>query len=167
LIYQPFLTGAPGSPGVKGGIDILDAHSGAVRLRIFLPQQFMTDVDGLHGSFLATDENGQRLFAITSSDGTLQNAALTVVQLAAVPLGIGAISPFAVNATAGASLTVRGSGFQNGATVFINGKASSVTFKDVNTLLVVTPSLTPGSQQVVISNPGGETVSRDAAFTAN
>src|SRR5260370_38364455 len=167
LIYQPFLTGAPGGAGVKGGIDILDAHSGALRLRIFLPQQFMTDVDGLHGSFLATDENGQRLFAITSSDGTPQNAALTVIQLAVVPLGIGAISPFAVNATAGASLTVLGSGFQNGATVFINGKASAVTFKDVNTLLVVTPSLTPGSQQVVISNPGGETVSLDAAFTAN
>jgi hypothetical protein len=37
LIYQPFLTGAPGSAGVKGGIDILDAHSGALRLRIFLP----------------------------------------------------------------------------------------------------------------------------------
>jgi len=35
-----------------------------------------------HGSFLATDENGQRVFAITSSDGTPQNAALTVVQLA-------------------------------------------------------------------------------------
>src|SRR6266850_429701 len=82
LLYQPFLTGAPGSAGVKGGVDILDAHSGALRLRIFLPQQLMTDVDGLHGSFLATDENGQRLFAITSSDGSAQHAALTVVQLA-------------------------------------------------------------------------------------
>src|SRR6266852_3440783 len=70
LLYQPFLTSASGSASVKGGIDILDAHSGALRLRIFLPQQFLTDVDGLHGSFLATDENGQRLFAITSSDGT-------------------------------------------------------------------------------------------------
>jgi len=79
LIYQPFLTGAPGSAGVKGGIDILDARSGALRLRLFFPQQFLTDVDGLHGSFLATDENGQRLFASTSSDGTAQNAALTVV----------------------------------------------------------------------------------------
>src|SRR5216684_1183738 len=95
LLYQPFLTGAPGSAGVKGGIDILDAHSGVLRLRIFLPQQFMTDVDGLHGSFLATDENGQRLFAITSSDGTPQHAALTIVQLAAVPLGIGTIVPSA------------------------------------------------------------------------
>ena len=167
LIYQPFLTGATGGPGVKGGIDILDTHSGTLRLRIFLPQQFMTDVDGLHGSFLATDENGQRLFAITSSDGTPQNAALTVVHLAAVPLGIGSISPSSVGAAAGASLTIRGSGFQSGTAVSINGKAARVTFKDVNTLQIVTPSLTPGPQQVTITNPDGEAVSLDATFTAN
>ncbi len=167
LIYQPFLTGASGSAGVKGGIDILDAHSGVLRLRMFLPQQFMTDVDGLHGSFLATDENGQRLFAITSSDGTPQNAALTVVQLAAVPLGIGTITPSTVSATGGATLTIRGSGFQSAATVSINGKAASVTFKDANTLLVVTPILAPGSQQITLTNPGGETISLDAALIAN
>jgi hypothetical protein len=51
LIYQPFLTGLPGAPGVKGGVDISDAHSGDLRLRVYLPQQFMTDIDGLHGSF--------------------------------------------------------------------------------------------------------------------
>jgi hypothetical protein len=167
LIYQPFLSGAPGSPGVKGGIDILDAHSGALRLRLFLPQQFMTDVDGLHGSFLATDENGQRLFAITSSDGTAQNAALTVVQLAAVPLGIGTISPTTVSASGGATLTIRGSGFQSTTKVTIAGKSTTVTFKDANTLSVMTPSLTPGPQQITISNPDGETVSSDAAITAN
>jgi hypothetical protein len=167
LIYQPFLTGAPASPGVKGGIDILDAHSGVLRLRIFLPQQFLTDVDGLHGNFLTTDENGQRLFAITSSDGTPQNAALTIVQLAAVPLGVGTIAPNTVAATCGATLTIRGSGFQSGATVTISGKSASVTFKDANTLSVVTPSLAPGSQQITITNPDGETVSLDAAFLAN
>jgi hypothetical protein len=58
LVYQPFLTGSPGSAGVKRGIDVLDAHSGALRLRFFLPQQLQTDVDGLHGSFLAVDETG-------------------------------------------------------------------------------------------------------------
>ncbi|PYT53121.1 MAG: hypothetical protein DMG43_09845 [Acidobacteria bacterium] len=167
LIYQPFLTGAPGSPGVRGGVDTFDAHSGALRLRIFLPQQFMTDVDGLHGSFLATDENGLRLFAITSSDGTPQNAALTVVQLAVVPLGIGTVSPATVAAAGGAILTIRGSGFQSGATVAINGKTASVTFKDASTLSVVVPSLTPGSQQITIRNPDGESVSLDASFTAN
>jgi hypothetical protein len=167
LLYQPFLTGAPASAGVKGGIDILDAHSGILRLRIFLPQQFMTDIDGLHGSFLATDETGQRLFALTSSDGTPQNAALTVVQLAAVPLAIGAITPSTVVAAGGASLTIRGSGFQNATTLSINGKAATVTFKDASTLLFVTPALTPGPQQLTLTNPDGETVSLDAALIAN
>jgi hypothetical protein len=167
LIYQPFLTGAPRSAGVKGGVDILDAHSGALRLRIFLPQQFMTDVDGLHGCFLATDENGQRLFAITSSDGTAQNASLTVVQLAAVPLGIGTISPVSVPASGGTTLNIRGSGFQSGVTVSISGKTATVAFKDINTLSVVTPSLTPGPQRITITNPDGETTSMDAAITAN
>jgi len=167
LIYQPFLTGAPASLGVKGGVDILDARSGALRLRIFLPQQFLTDVDGLHGDFLAIDENGQRLFAITSSDGTPQHAALTIVQLAAVPLGIGTISPATVAASGGATLTIRGSGFQGATTLTINGKSATVTFKDANTLLVTTPSLTPGPQQIVITNPDGESVSLDAALTAN
>jgi hypothetical protein len=32
LLYQPFLTGGPGSAGVKGGVDILDSHSGVLRL---------------------------------------------------------------------------------------------------------------------------------------
>lgn len=167
LLYQPFLTGAPGSPGVKGGVDIVDAHSGALRLRIFLPEQFMTDVDGLHGSFLTIDENGQRLFAITSSDGTPQNGALTVVQLAAVPLGIGSIRPSAVSASGGAVVTIRGSGFVNGTAVSIGGKSATVSFKDVNTLSVTIPSLTPGPQRITIGNPDGETVSLDAAVTAN
>jgi hypothetical protein len=167
LIYQPFLTGSPASAGVKGGIDIFDAHSGALRLRVFLPQQFMTDVDGLHGSFLTTDETGQRLFSITSSDGTAQNAALTVVQLAAVPLAIGSITPSTVAASGGATLTIRGSGFQSTTTLSINGKAATVTFKDASTLLAVTPALAPGPQQLTLTNPDGETVSLDAALIAN
>jgi hypothetical protein len=92
LIYQPFLTGAAGAPNVRGGVDISDARSGQLRMRIFLPQQLMTDVDALHGDFLTIDENGQRLFAITSLDGSPQNAALTVVQLASVPLALGSVS---------------------------------------------------------------------------
>jgi hypothetical protein len=126
----------------------------------------MTDVDGLHGCFLATDENGQRLFAITSSDGTAQNAALTVVQLAVVPLGIGTIQPATVSAAGGATLTIRGSGFMNGTTVTLNGKSATVTFKDANMLSVATPPLTPGAQRLILTNPGGETVSLDAAVLA-
>ena len=97
----------------------------------------------------------------------LPPSALTVVQLAAVPLAIGAVTPSAVSAAGGATLTIRGSGFQNSIAVTINGKAATVTFKDASTLLVVTPSLTPGSQQLTLANPDGETVSVDAALIAN
>ena len=167
LIYQPFLTGPAGNVGVKGGVDILDAHSGALRLRILLPQQFMTDVDGFHGSFLTTDENGQRLFAITSTDGTAQNAGVTLVTLANVPLGIGTLTPANGPAAGGTTLTVRGSGFQTGTTVTVGGKSATITFKDMNTLTVVTPALTTGAQRVTITNPDGETISLDAAYAAN
>jgi hypothetical protein len=167
LIYQPFLTGPAATAGVRGGIDILDAHSGALRLRIFLPQQLMTDVDGLHGSFLTTDENGQRLFAITSTDGTAQNAGITIIELANVPLGIGTLTPASGSASGGATVTIRGSGFVSGVAVTIGGQSASVTFKDMNTLTVVTPALPSGAQRVTITNPDGETVSWDAAYTAN
>jgi hypothetical protein len=167
LIYQPFLTGPAATAGVQGGIDILDAHSGVLRLRIFLSQQLMTGVDAFHGSFLTTDENGQRLFAITSTDGTAQNAGITIVELANVPLGIGTLTPASGSAAGGATLTIRGSGFVSGATVNIGGQSASVTFKDMNTLTVVNPSVTAGAQRVTITNPDGETVSLDAAYTAN
>jgi len=69
LVYVPFLTGpAPASApytGLRGGVDILEAHTGRLRLRVILPEplaMLSTDVDGLHGRFLAIDENGQRIF---------------------------------------------------------------------------------------------------------
>jgi hypothetical protein len=167
LIYQPFLTGAAGDPNVRGGVDISDARSGELRMRIFLPQQFMTDVDALHGDFLTIDENGQRLFAITSLDGSPQNAALTVVQLASVPLAIGNVSSPAISIAGGTSLTIRGSGFQSGINVAIGGKPATATLVDMNTLTVVSPAVAAGSQQLTLTNKNGEIVSVDAAVIAN
>jgi hypothetical protein len=152
---------------VQGGVDVLDAHSGALRLRILLPQQLMTDVDGLHGSFLTTDENGERLFAITSTDGTAENAGITVITLATVPLGIGTLNPSNGPAAGGTQITIRGSGFQSGVTVTIGGKTATATFVDMNTLTVVAPALSTGGQRVTIANPNGQSISLDAAFTAN
>ncbi len=167
LLYQPFLTGpapaAPPATAIQGGLDILDAHTGRLRLRIFLPEplaMLSTDIDALHGVFLAVDENGQRIFALTTSG-------LTIVQLANVPLAIGTISPASAPASGGATLTIRGSGFQSGATVTIGGKSAAATFVDMNTLTVTTPPLTTGPQQIRIANPDGETATLDAAFTAN
>jgi IPT/TIG domain len=101
-----------------------------------------TDVDGLHGNFLTGDGFGQRLFAVTTSG-------LTIVQLANVPLGIGSIAPASGAAAGGASGTIRGSGFQSTTKAALGGKQASVTFKDMNTLSIVTPALSPGPQQLV------------------
>jgi hypothetical protein len=107
LVYEPFLDGpAPAAPpaiGIHGGIAIRDLHTGEHRLRIYLPEPLAmpnTDIDGLHGSFLTTDENGQRLFAITTSG-------LTVIQLAIVPLGIGTLLPAAGAASGSTAITIR------------------------------------------------------------
>jgi hypothetical protein len=74
LLYEPFLDGAapaaPPATGIHGGVDIRDAHSGQLRLRIYLPEAFAmlnTDINRRHGGFLTTGENGHRLFAITTS----------------------------------------------------------------------------------------------------
>ena len=167
LLYQPFLTGPPPSAppvtGIRGGIDILDAHSGALRLRLFLPEPFATlstDTDGLHGAFLTVDENGQRMFALTTSG-------LTVVQLATVPLGFGSITPATASAAGGAMLTIRGSGFRPTTQVAIGGKSAQVAFKDQNTLTAVMPATAPGPKQLLLTNPSGESVTFDAALTAN
>src|SRR6202040_4215435 len=124
---------APPAIGIQGGVDILDAHTGHLRLRVFLPEPLAalsTDLDALHSSFLALDETGQKIFALTTSG-------LTVLQLT-VPLAIGTISPASAPASGGATLTIRGSGFQSGVTVAINGKSVATTFKDINTLTVTT-----------------------------
>ena len=167
LLYQPFLAGpapaAPSAIGTQGGVDILDAHTGRLRLRIFLPEPLATlstDIDALHGSFLAVDETGQRIFALTTSG-------LTVVQLATIPLSIGTVSPASAPAAGGATLTLRGSGFQSGATVTISGKSAAATFVDINTLTVTTPPLAVGPQQILITNPNGDSYTLDAAFVTN
>jgi flagellar basal body rod protein FlgB len=51
--------------------------------------------------------------------------------------------------------------------VTIGGKSAAATFKDMNTLTMVTPAMSTGAQRVTITNPDGNTVSLDADFTAN
>jgi hypothetical protein len=167
LVYQPFFTGpapvVPPAVGVQGGVDVLDTHTGQLRLRVFLPEPLAalaSDADGQHAGFIALDETGQKIFAITTSG-------LTVVQLTNVPLGIGTVSPATVSASGGATITIRGSGFQSATMVTVGGKPIAVTFKDMNTLSAVTAAVSPGPQQIVLTNPDGESITLDAAFAAN
>lgn len=166
LLYEPFLDGpppsAPPAQGIRGGIDIRDAHSGRLRQRLYLPEPFAmlsTDVNGFDACFLATDENGAHIFAITTSG-------LTILQLANVPLGIGSLSPTSGTASGGTSITIRGSGFQSSTKATLGGKSANVTLKDANTLLLTTPALSVGPQQLILCNADGESVFLDAAFLA-
>ncbi len=166
LVYEPFLDGAPPvappATGIHGGVDIRDAHTGRLRLRVYLPEPFAmlnTDIDGLHGSFLTVDEFGQRLFALTTSG-------LTVIKLANVPLGVGTLTPANGPSAGGTSVTIAGSGFQPGTKATLGGTTLNVLFKDMNTIAFTTPTLSPGPQQLVVTNPDGESVSLAAAFLA-
>jgi hypothetical protein len=49
---------------------------------------------------------------------------VTVVQLAAVPLGIGTISPSGASVSGGTTLTIQGSDFQSATAVSFNGKTA-------------------------------------------
>jgi len=90
-----------------------------------------------------------------------------VLQLASVPLGIGSLNPANGPAAGGTTITLRGSGFQTGTKITLGGKSLTVSFKDVNTLTFTTPTVAAGPQQLVVTNPNGESVSLDAAFTAD
>jgi|GEM_PF-1757413 len=83
------------------------------------------------------------------------------------PARIGSLLPANGPVAGGTSVTLRGSGFQSGTTLTLGGKAVSVVFKDMNTLTFTTPSLAAGAQQLVVTNPNGESVALDAAFIAN
>ncbi len=171
LVYQPFLDGPapaeePNGPlpaSLHGGVDIFDAHSGLLKLRVALPEPLAThsnDGDALHAQFLAIDETGQRLFVITSSG-------LTVVQLSALPLGIGTLGTNNIAASGGTVVTVRGSGFVSGITATVGGKSAAVTFTDASTIAITTPAVSAGPQRLTLTNPSGETTFLDAAFAAN
>ena len=90
-----------------------------------------------------------------------------MLQLVSVPLGIGSLLPLNGSVAGGTSVTLRGSGFQSGTRVTLGAKSVSVAFKDMNTLTFTTPSLAAGAQQLVVTNPNGESVTLDAAFIAN
>jgi hypothetical protein len=171
LVFQPYLDGpappeepnGPPSVALHGGVDIFDAHSGQLRLRVALPEAlaaYSDDVDALHAQFVALDETGQRIFAITKSG-------LTVVQLTELPLAIGTISASDFAASGGATVTVRGSGFVSGISATVGGKNAAVTFKDAATISIATPAVAAGPQRLTLTNPDGETTSLDAALVAN
>jgi len=132
------------------GVDIFDVHSGRLMRHLVLPDPISLDTNGM-----VLDETGAKMFVISSTG-------ITIAQLDQVPLSLATVSPAA--GTPGTTVTLRGSGFENGASVAFGRMQVSATFVDSNTLQATVPTLPPGPVQVAIKNPTGGRYSLDDAY---
>ena len=137
----------------KSGVDLFDVHTGRLVRHVVLPDPLPLDSNGM-----ALDETGTKIFLISTTG-------LTIAQLYQVPLSLSTVTPSA--GAPGITVTLRGSGFQNGVTVSFGGTQVSPTFVDSNTLRAVVPSLPTGPVRVATTNPDGHTYSLDDAFILN
>jgi hypothetical protein len=139
----------------SNGIDITDTNSGAWLGQILISERM--DLEQPLQSTMDYDETGNRLFIIT-------NKGLTVVQMANPPLSIGYLNPSIGSTSGGTAVTIRGSGFESGATVNFGSAAATTTFVDSSTLNVMTPTGSAGGARVSIQNPDGTAYSLAAGF---
>jgi len=146
LLYTP----------TAAGVDIIDARTGQLRERIYLGEGQISPNFQVAQKLMTVTPAGDKVFMATS-------AGLTVIELDAVPLGIGSVSPS--TGSAGTALTIRGTGFVSGTTVSMNGSSAAASFVDASTLHVTVPSsLSSGAVQIALTNPDGSTFSLDAGF---
>jgi hypothetical protein len=132
------------------GVDIFDTHTGRLVRHLVLPDPIPADTNGM-----ALDETGTKMFLISQSG-------ITIAQLFQAPLSLATVNPAA--GPQGASVVLRGSGFQNGATVEFGSLQVSTVFVDSNTLQAIVPPLPPGPVRVLINNPDGHQYSLDAGY---
>lgn len=138
----------------SSGVDVFDVHHGRLALRIALPEQPTIP----KAPSLAVDETGSKVFILTRSG-------VTVADIAVVPLSIASVSP--ASGAIGATVTIRGSGFQSGASVLFGKTSATATYVDGMTLTATIPNISAGPVRVTVANPGGQQYSFDAAFTVN
>jgi hypothetical protein len=138
--------GATSYPG--GTVEIDDMRLFQPAASVAFPEPFMTSGTPLTDHTFTTDPTGKYLFGVTQSG-------ITMMTLGILPLSIGNVQPAFIQAGTGQALTLRGSGFQPGATVTIGGAQTSVTYVDPNTLSVAAPALAAGWLDVKVSLPTG------------
>jgi DNA-binding beta-propeller fold protein YncE len=149
----------PSSFVAGSGVDVFDVHRGRLALRIGL-----SDPPSVPRSpSIAVDGTGSKLFVLTRTG-------VTIAELAVVPLSIASVSP--ASGTTGGTITIRGSGFQRGATVAFSTSSISVgtgtTFVDGMTLVANVPTVPiSGPVRLTVINPNGQQYFFDAAFTVN
>jgi len=137
----------------KSGVDLFDVRTGRLVRHVVLPDPLPLDTNGM-----VLDETGTKVFLISETG-------LTIAHLYQVPLSLSTVTPSA--GAPGITVTLRGSGFQTGATVSFGTVQVSSTLVDSNTLQAVVPTLPPGPVRVAIQNPDGHQYSLDDAYTLN
>lgn len=135
------------------GVDIFDVHTGRLARHIALPVLIP-----LNSGAMALDESGTKMFLTTTTG-------IAIAQLDSAPLSIGHVSP--VDGPSGTTITIRGSGFQNGATVTVGPAQAATTFIDPSTLSAVVPTLAAGVVRISVKNPDGSQYSVDSAYKVN
>jgi len=132
------------------GVDIFDVHTGRLVQHVAI-----SDGIPLATNAMALDETGTKMFLIT-------NSGITIAQLFQAPLSLASANPAA--GSPGTQVTLRGSGFLNGATVLFGASAAATTYVDAETLTVTVPASSPGPVRITVTNPSGQTYSFDDAY---
>ncbi|MGB0065007.1 MAG: IPT/TIG domain-containing protein, partial [Terracidiphilus sp.] len=160
LLYQPGISTLSGDYGnvVSSTVEMDDLHLWQPAGSVVFPEPFITSNDSITNHLFTTDSTGQYLFGVTQSG-------ITMMVLGSAPLSIGNIQPASVQPQGGQTVTLRGSGFQSGATVSIGGTEATTTFVDANTLTLVTPALALGEQDVTVTLPSGVTYTAPSLLT--
>ena len=133
------------------GVDIFDVHTGRLAQSVALPEPIPLDMNAM-----VLDETGTTMFLIS-------NSGVTIAQLFQAPLSLASVKP--ASGASGSHVTVRGSGFQDGATLKFGDSQASVGYVDHQTLTSTVPTLSTGPVRVTVTNPDGHAYTLDAAFT--
>jgi len=107
-----------------------------------------------------------KLAAVKSGiESTLSNEVSAAPYSYAAPT-VTAISPNSGSANGGTAVTITGTGFVSGATVSIGGEgATGVTFSSSTSLTATSPAGSVGAQNVVVTNPDGQTGTMTSGYT--
>ena len=81
------------------------------------------------------------------------------------PATITSVSPSLGLASGGTSVTISGANLLNASSVTFGGVAGTVTANTGTAITVTTPAVAPGAQNVVITTPGGGSVTSASGFT--
>jgi hypothetical protein len=97
---------------------------------------------------------------------TFSNQLLVYGLLPPPVLSLISISPTAGRTTGGTAVTIKGTGFQSGATVTFGGNAATkVTIVSTTSITASTPPHATGTVNVTVTNPNGQSATLLNAFT--